>query len=275
MNAGFMPESFRIDAVHTELSDTFTLDLVPLKAGRRLGFLPGQFNMLYAFGQGEVPISISGDPTHPSPLVHTIRAVGPVTRAMWRMRVGETIGVRGPFGTAWPVKEMAGHDVVIVAGGVGLAPLRPAIYWLLAHRQDYGRICIFYGARTPDDMLYAEQLRQWRSHFDLTVDVTVDRATGDWVGNVGVVPRLIRGGGFDPGDTRALVCGPEIMMTSAAQTLEERGVEAKHIYVSLERNMKCAVGYCGHCQLGPEFICKDGPVFRLDTVSSLFAVEEL
>ena len=275
MNTGLIPESFRIQTVHPELSDTFTLELVPLEKNRDLHFLPGQFNMLYAFGQGEVPISISGDPTRTGPLVHTIRAVGPVTRAMWRMRAGEVVGVRGPFGTAWPVREMEGYDAVIVAGGVGLAPLRPAIYWLLAHRKRYGRLCIFYGARTPDDMLFARELQQWRSHFDLTVDVTVDRSTGDWAGNVGVVPRLIRGGGFDPGNTMALVCGPEVMMTASAETLEERGVDAGRIYLSLERNMKCAVGYCGHCQLGPQFICKDGPVFRLDAVQHLFAVEEL
>jgi len=274
MNTGLIPESFRIQTVHPELSDTFTLELVPLEGNRELHFLPGQFNMLYAFGQGEVPISISGDPTRTGSLVHTIRAVGPVTRAMWRMRAGEVMGLRGPFGTAWPVREMEGSDVVIVAGGVGLAPLRPAIYWVLAHRKRYGRVCIFYGSRTPDDMLYASELHQWRSHFDLMVDVTVDRSTGDWAGNVGVVPRLIRGGGFDPGNTMALLCGPEIMMTSAAETLEERGVDESRIYLSLERNMKCAVGYCGHCQLGPEFICKDGPVFRMDAVQALFAVEE-
>jgi NAD(P)H-flavin reductase len=231
--------------------------------------------MLYVFGIGEVPISISGDPARALPLVHTIRAVGPVTKAMWKMKRGDTVGVRGPYGSAWPVIEAEGEDIVIVTGGVGLAPLRPAIYHILANRHKYGNVCIYYGARTPEDILFRSELEQLRGHFDLTVDVTVDRATGSWAGRVGVVTRLISRRGFDPFNTIALVCGPEVMMRYAIKALNEEGVGNDRIYVSLERNMKCAVGFCGHCQFGEHFVCKDGPVFRFDQVENIFEIREL
>lgn len=269
------PEPYRIERVRRDLADTFSLDLVPAGGGAPLAFRPGQFNMLYAFGLGEVPISISGDAEAGGPLVHTIRAVGPVTEAMRGLRAGAVLGVRGPFGSHWPVVEAEGMDLVIIAGGVGLAPLRPAIYYALRHRRRFGRVCIFYGARTPDDLLYKAELKRWRGEFDLVVDVTVDRASHDWAGKVGVVTRLVEGGGYDPLHTVALVCGPEVMMRYAARALLARGVAREGIFLSLERNMKCAVGLCGHCQLGPHFVCKDGPVFRLDQVERLLAVDEL
>ncbi|MBL6928929.1 MAG: FAD/NAD(P)-binding protein [Rhodospirillales bacterium] len=270
-----VPAPFRIERVRKELSDTFTLDLVPAERKRGFSFLPGQFNMLYVFGVGEIPISISGDPGVNDKIVHTTRAVGNVTNAMWKLGVGQTIGVRGPFGTAWPVEAAEGSDIVIVTGGIGLAPLRPAIYQILANRQAYGNVCILYGARTPEDILFRKELEKWRGQFDMQVDVTVDHATGRWGGKVGVVTKLIGRGGFDPHHTVALVCGPEVMMRYAVDTLVERGVSEQNIHVSLERNMKCGIGFCGHCQLGGDFVCKDGPVFPFDAVADRFAIQEL
>lgn len=267
------PRPFRIVKVRRELKDTFTFDLVA-QDGRALAFAPGQFNMLYVFGVGEVPISISGDPAIPEALTHTTRAVGAVTKAMWRLKAGEVVGVRGPFGSSWPVAAAEGDDVVIVAGGIGLAPLRPLIYSVLAQRERFGKVLILYGARTPDDILYAKQLREWRGRFDLSVQVTVDRAAGAWSGNVGVVTDLINRGGFDPHNTTAYVCGPEVMMRFGAEALIRKGVPAEKVWLSMERNMKCAIGFCGHCQWGGHFVCKDGPVFNYAAVADLLPLSE-
>ncbi len=269
------PMAYRVERIARDLHDTFTLDLQPEDRGNGLAFAPGQFNMLYQFGVGEVPISISGDPGQPERLVHTVRAVGTVTSAMARLKKGASLGVRGPFGSSWPVAQAEGNDIVIVAGGIGLAPLRPAIYHVLSERERYGRFVILYGARTPKDILYRRQLEQWRGRLDAFVDVTVDQATGPWRGNVGVVTRLIDRAAFDPGHTTAMVCGPEIMMRYAVHALNDRGVSDDRIYVSLERNMKCALGFCGHCQLGGHFVCRDGPVYRHDRVRELLKVREL
>jgi NAD(P)H-flavin reductase len=270
-----VPRLFRIQGVRKETADTFTLDLAAGDGGGMPPFAPGQFNMLYAFGVGEVPISISGDPGDCSTLRHTTRAVGPVTRAMQRLKKGDTIGIRGPFGSGWPVEEARGRDCVIVTGGIGLAPLRPALYSLVAHRESYGKIVLLYGARSPEDILYRRELERWRSKLDLDVYVTVDRAGGDWRGAVGVVPTLVRRVGFDAPNATAMVCGPEVMMRFAVRELESRGVEDGQIYLSMERNMKCAIGLCGHCQFGPTFICKDGPVFRFDRIASIFGRGEV
>ncbi|MCB0184060.1 MAG: FAD/NAD(P)-binding protein [Caldilineaceae bacterium] len=270
-----LPLTYRVVERQKENSDTFTLVLAPANGALSTAFAPGQFNMLYVFGVGEIPISISGDPAVATPVIHTTRAVGNVTRAMNGLRPGDTLGVRGPFGTAWPIAQANGHDVVIVCGGIGLAPLRPALYALLAHRERYGKIVLLYGARTQEDMLYRHELEQWRARFDLEVYVTVDRATGRWHGNVGVVTALIPRAPFDPAQTLAMVCGPEVMMRFTVQALARRGVAAERIYLSLERNMQCATGYCGHCQFGPKFICKDGPVFRYDTIAPFFGKQEV
>jgi NAD(P)H-flavin reductase len=268
-----LPEPFAVRHARRETHDIFTLELEPSAGAFR--FAPGQFTMLYAFGAGEVPISISGDPAHPERLVHTIRAVGAVSRALARLRRGDALGVRGPFGSAWPLEAAHGDDVIVIAGGVGLAPLRPAIYRLLAERSRYGRIVLLYGARTPADILYARELERWRARFDLEVEVSVDRAEGGWRGNVGVVTSLLERVKFDPLDASAFLCGPEVMMRFAAVELERRGVAHERIHVSLERNMKCAVGHCGRCQFGPHFICRDGPVFRYDRVRALMAKREV
>ena len=269
------PEPYYVRRRRIETADTFTLALTPVHAGSTLAYAPGQFTMLYAFGVGEVPISISGDPARPDALVQTIRAVGPVTAALGRLKRGDVVGVRGPFGTAWPLAAAEGHDVVLVPGGIGLAPLRPALYHLLAQRERYGRVILLYGARTPGDLLYRREVQRWRAHLDLEVGVTVDRAAADWRGAVGVVTTLIPRAPFDPAHTIALICGPEVMMRFTALELQERGVGPERIFVSLERNMKCALGWCGHCQFGPTFVCKDGPVFRFDRIKDWLGQQEV
>jgi NAD(P)H-flavin reductase len=269
-----VPRPFRVEKVVRDISDTFTLHLRPEEGRRAFPFAAGQFNMLYQFGVGEVPISISGDPGEPDRLIHTIRSVGTVTAGMAALKKGDVVGVRGPFGSAWPVEQAEGSDVLIIAGGIGLAPLRPVIYHVIANRGKFGRLRILYGARTPRDILFRGQLERWSSRLDTFVDVTVDRASGDWHGNVGVVTRLIGHGGFDPDNTVAMVCGPEIMIRFTLQALADRGVGNNRIYVSMERNMKCAVGFCGHCQYGGNFVCRDGPVFRFDRIEDIFALRE-
>jgi NAD(P)H-flavin reductase len=256
-----------------ETADTFTLVLDPSEGP--LPFAPGQFHMLSLPGVGEVPISISGDPARPETVVHTVRAVGSVTRALQRLVPGATVGLRGPYGTAWPVDRALGHDLVIVAGGIGLAPLRPAVYHALAHRGQYGRVVLLYGARSPKDILYPRELREWRGRFDVEVEVTVDRATADWQGSVGVVTRLVDRSPFDPASAVAFLCGPEVMIRFGVMALARRGIPDGRLFVSLERNMKCAVGLCGHCQLGPYFVCRDGPVFAYDRVRDLLRIAEV
>jgi NAD(P)H-flavin reductase len=269
------PEPFEVRHVTKETGDTFTLTLAPVAGARIRPFAPGQFNMLYVFGVGEVPISISGDPARPELLVHTIRAVGATTRAMQGLQKGDWVGVRGPFGAPWPVDQAHGHDVVLIAGGIGLAPIRPALYHVLLHRGLYGRVVLLYGARTPRDMLFPKELREWRSRFDVVVDVTVDRATMEWQGSVGVVTKMVQRSPFDPQSAMAFICGPEVMIRYAAQALQQRGTAETSIFVSMERNMKCAVGVCGHCQFGPFFVCKDGPVFRYDRIQRFFGMREV
>ena len=238
-------------------------------------FAPGQFNMLTVFGVGEVPISLSGDPAKPGCLVHTVRAVGAVSDALARLGPGDPVGLRGPFGAGWPMTEAAGRDVVIVAGGLGLAPLRPALYQLLAGRARYGKIVLLYGARSPDDILFRREIESWRRRLDIEIEVTVDHASSVWHGHVGVVTTLISRADFDPLHAIALVCGPEVMMRFAITALRHSGLDDQSIYLSMERNMKCAIGFCGHCQFGPVFVCRDGPVFRHDRVQSLLALKEI
>jgi NAD(P)H-flavin reductase len=257
-----------------ETADTWTLTLDP---GDPFAFAAGQFNMLYAFGAGEAPISISGDPADPTRLVHTIRVVGPVTRALCALEPGEVLGLRGPFGSAWPVDAARGGDALVVAGGLGLAPLRPVLYRLLAEREAFGRVALFYGTRTPADLLFRDELLSWRSRFDMQVYVTVDTDTADtpWRGDVGVVTALIPRARFDPAATTAFVCGPEVMMRFGSMALAGEGVALERIHISAERSMKCAVGHCGHCQYGPDFVCKDGPVYPYDQVAARLRIREL
>ncbi|MDE2183251.1 MAG: FAD/NAD(P)-binding protein [Alphaproteobacteria bacterium] len=270
-----VPRIGRVRRRVRELSDVWTLT-VEMEDGRPLAFAPGQFNMLTAFGVGEAAISISGDRDRAdSGLIHTIRAVGPVSGALTRLGPGDVIGVRGPFGVGWPVDAAKGSDVVIVAGGLGLAPLRPLIYAVLASRKDYGRFALLFGARTPADILFRREIEQWRRRLDVEIQVTVDTSGEDWYGNVGVVTALVPQASFDPQNTIAYVCGPEVMMRFGAAALRDAGVPDTAMYLSMERNMKCGVGLCGHCQLGTAFVCRDGPVFRNDVLRPLMAVKEL
>jgi NAD(P)H-flavin reductase len=266
------PVPFRVVRRRRETKDTFTLELEPAGA-TDLRPLPGQFTMLYVFGVGEVPISFSGAPG--GPLVHTVRAVGAVTEAICALDSGAAIGVRGPFGNSWPIEAAAGGDVVIVAGGIGLAPLRPVVHHVLANRARYGDVVLDYGSRTPQDLLFRPELTRLQRRSDLQVEVTVDAATGTWRGRVGVVPKLVAGARFDPDAASAFVCGPEIMMRFTVDALLERGVSPERIHLSMERNMQCGIGQCGHCQLGPTLICRDGPVYRFDELEELMEVREL
>jgi NAD(P)H-flavin reductase len=270
-----VPQPYRVRRVRRETHDTFTLELRPADPARTLSFSPGQFNMLYMFGVGEVPISISGDPSDPERIVHTTRVVGTVTKAMHRLKVNDYLGVRGPFGTPWPLDKAQGSDVMIIAGGIGLAPLRPAVYRLLAHREKFGKVVILSGTRTPADILFRREMEQWRSRFDVDVFTTVDRAMSGWKGNVGVVTTLIARAPVDPQNSIAMVCGPEVMMRFTVMELQKRGLGTDRIYVSMERNMKCGLGLCGHCQYGPSFVCKDGPVYPFDRIKDHFATREI
>ena len=266
------PIPFKVRSVREELSHTFTLELEPPNGD--FEFEPGQFTMLYAFGIGEVPISISSSATREATLLQTIRRTGAVTHALGTLKSGDYVGIRGPYGTPWPMKQAKGRDLLIVGGGIGLAPLRPAIYHALENRDDYERVVVLYGTRTPDDILFETELRRWGDRTDITTLITVDAADRGWYGAVGVVTRLIGRVGFDPSNTTALVCGPEIMMTVTAERLMEGySMAPENIYVTMERNMKCGIGVCGHCQFGPKFICTDGAVFPYDEVGHLFDIK--
>lgn len=253
--------------------DAWTLEL-EMDSGAHLDYAPGQFNMLTAFGVGESAISMSGDPAG-APLIHTIRAVGPVSRALTGLDPGDPVGVRGPFGVGWPMKQAEGKDIVLVAGGLGLAPLRPAVYRLLGERERYGRVTLLFGARRPEDILFRREVEGWRARFDIDVDVTVDHATSDWRGHVGVVTTLISRLDIDAAKSLAMICGPEVMMRFVALALADKGMAESDIYLSMERNMKCAIGHCGHCQLGPSLICRDGPVFTFERLKRWLTVKEL
>ena len=264
------PRSFAVTRRRKETEDTWTLELEPAGGGP-LQLSPGQFTMLYAFGIGEVPISVSGDVE--GRLVHTVRAVGAVTQAICGAKRGAVLGVRGPFGNAWPVESALGGDAIVIAGGIGLAPLRPVVHELHRRRRELGEAVVLYGSRRPDELLYARELDRWRKR--LQVDVTVDAADASWTGKVGFVAKLVASARFDPAAATAFICGPEIMMRTSTEALLERGVAPDRIYVSMERNMQCGVGHCGHCQLGPTLICRDGPVYRWDEVEALMRVREL
>ncbi|HTW41943.1 MAG TPA: FAD/NAD(P)-binding protein [Solirubrobacteraceae bacterium] len=268
-----VPAPFTLVAKRQDTSDTWTLQL-RADTGSPLAFAPGQFTMLSAFGTGEVPISISGDAGADGPLVHTVRAVGLATEAICRADVGEVLSVRGPFGRAWPVAEIDGADVLVIAGGIGLAPLRPAILALLARRERYGRLLLLYGGRSPDQLLYTGELEAWANR-GLEVALTVDSAGPEWLGHVGVVPRLIARAHFDAAGAVALVCGPEVMMRFTVAALARSGVGEERIYASMERNMQCGIGHCGHCQLGPTLVCRDGPVYRWSELAPWLAIREL
>jgi NAD(P)H-flavin reductase len=268
-----VPEPFEVLSTRRETADTWTLELAR-HSGEPFAFSPGQFTMISAGGAGEVPISISGDPGEPERLVHTVRAVGLATQAICAAEPGRVLSVRGPFGRAWPDQELHGADVVIAAGGIGLAPLRPTVLSLLAAPERYGRVVVLYGGRAPDQLLYADELRSWVER-GLEVELTVDSAGPEWLGHVGVVTRLIARAEIDGRRAVGLSCGPEVMMRFAVAALRAAGVADDRLYASMERNMQCGIGHCGHCQLGPTLVCRDGPVYRWDELERWLAIREL
>jgi len=274
----YQPQRHRVVSRRRESHDTVTIGLVPVAlvpAGGELERVrPGQFNMVSAFGVGEIPISVSGVNSRRGTLLHTIRAVGAVSTALTQARKGDVLGVRGPFGTPWDVEAADEADLVVVAGGLGLAPLRLAAIEAIAARR-LGRVFVLVGARSPQDLLFARDLERWARQPGVEVNVTVDHAGPEWTGHVGLVTDLVRRAQFDPARALALVCGPEVMMRFTARALAERGVATGRIRLSLERNMKCGIGLCGHCQLGPLLLCRDGPVVSAERVGHLLGVREL
>jgi len=269
-----VPAAVKVKQIVWETDDTFTLMLETSALGE-YRFSPGKFNMLYAFGVGEAVISISSYFWKGREIFHTIHRVGIVTIALSKLKKGGTLGLRGPFGSYWPSEPAQGHDICIVAGGIGLAPLRPLIYTLLDQREMFGRIILLYGARSPRDLLYTVELEKWQGKNTMEVLSIVDRGDSAWKGHIGVVTNLFSYIRLDERRTVAYVCGPETMMKYTVMELEKRGVATDQIYLSMERNMKCAVGFCGHCQYGPYFICKDGPVFHLPAIKELLDRKEL
>jgi NAD(P)H-flavin reductase len=271
MTDAMVPLPYRVTARHEETADTVTLTLRPRDAAiPRVA--PGQFTMLYAFGVGEVPISVS-DPG-PAGLRQTLRSVGAVTAALHRARPGTVLGVRGPYGAGWRLPREPGVDLLLVAGGIGLAPLRPALYAALRRRDHFRRLTVVVGARTPKDLLFTDEFAGWAAR-GARVEVTVDRPADGWTGRVGVAPRVLDELSVDGSHTCALVCGPGVMMRFTAEALLARGVPPAAVQVSLERNMRCGIAWCGHCQLGPLLLCRDGPVVGYDRAGPLLTVREL
>lgn len=271
----WLPRWARIAAITHEAPGVSTYELVMDDAAASLanGFLPGQFNMLYLPGFGEAAISISSDPARTDSLGHTVRVVGNVTRALAHLHLGDQVGVRGPYGSSWPIDSCRDCDVVIACGGVGLAPLRPVVYHVIRHRAHYRRVHLLYGARTPHDLLYTSEYDAWRTA-GVEVSVTVDLGDKNWQGRIGVVPMLMDRLRLNAAQTRLFTCGPEVMMRFVILEALGRRVRREHIFMSMERNMNCALGFCGHCQLGPAFICKDGPVFTYEELEPYLHVQD-
>ncbi len=269
-----LPQCWTVRSISKETPNTFTLALESTGGGDT-AFQPGQFSMLWVFGVGELPISISGDPGNAGSLTYTVRSVGHATHALVSRRPGDAVGVRGPFGVGWPVEGAKGRDILLVAGGIGLAPLRPVIYHVQRHIDAYGKLIVLYGARSPRDVLFSRELTAWARHPGTQVLSTVDYGGVGWRGRAGVVTSLFKFLRLRPTQTTAMVCGPEIMMRFVSRELLARGLAAEDLYLSIERNMKCAVGFCGHCQWGPHFICKDGPVFPYRRIAQLLDRYEL
>ncbi len=267
----------RIAAITPEISGvaTYDFEFTDPDAANRYQFRPGQFNMLYLPGVGEAAISLSAHPAARRRWSHTIRVAGNVTQALAQLGTGGVLGLRGPFGSSWPIDDCRGRDVILVAGGIGLAPLRPVVYRLLAERSHFGQLTLLHGARSPGGLLYTREHATWNAG-GVAVQTTVDRTAADWNGNVGTAVVLLDRLPLPrPENTVLLTCGPDVMMHFTARAALQRGLPASQLWISAERNMQCAVGLCGHCQLGPEFVCQDGPVFRYDRIAPFFRVEGL
>ena len=280
MLAGIPPYVATIRRVVPDAEETLTywVAIDDPQVRRSYHFQPGQISMLGVFGVGEIPISISSDPARPLVLAHTVRACGRVTNALKALKAGDQVTVRGPFGRPWPVERARGGDLLIVAGGLGMAPLRSAIYTAIRNRGSFRRLIVLVGARSPEQILFPYEMSLWEHLLGMhrvELHQTVDVADGDWPHDVGVVTTLFPKAEIDPLVTTVFTCGPEIMMRFAIRDLLAMGVPKKRIWLSMERNMQCAVKFCGHCQIGPFFVCEDGPVFRYDEIGELMEVDEL
>ena len=268
-----LPVPYRVVGATPESPGVTTLLFEPALDEECLRFAPAQFGMVGVPGFGEVPISFSSDPDADDHVGMTIRQVGAATRALTGVDLGSTVGMRGPFGLPWPVEEAHDRDLLVVAGGLGLAPLRSLVVTAARDRERFARVSLAYGARSPDDILYRADLDGW-SRADLEVAITVDRADPTWTGHTGLVTELFDAVVDRPSATVAMMCGPDQMMLASGIALIGLGVSPSRIWVTLERNMECGIGLCGHCQLGPVFVCRDGPVFRFDRISALLGRSE-
>jgi NAD(P)H-flavin reductase len=242
---------------------------IALPGGRPLGHQPGQFVEVSILGVGEAPISVSSSPTRPGGFELVVRRVGSVTAALHHLPTGATIGIRGPFGTSFPAEEATGRDLLLIGGGIGMVPLRSLIQYVLDNRDHYGRVIVFFGARSPAERLFVDELADWARRDDVEFLETVDRADGDWTGNVGVITTLFPRIEIDPANTLCAVVGPPVMYKFVIFEATSLGIDPSHIFLSLERRMKCGVGKCGHCQIGPLYVCQDGPVFRYSDIQHL------
>ena len=265
----------RIVRIVEEIGGVRSYDLVLDNTAVRTAyrFVPGQFNMLYLPGIGEAAISISSSMATPDLLTHTVRSVGNVTAALARAKVGDPVLIRGPFGNPWPVDRLADRDVVIVAGGLGLASQRSLIDALARHATACRSTAVIHGAKRPADLLFQSEYAAWKAA-GIDMHPIVDVGDGGWSGPVGLVTKLLDTLPLEPHSTTLLCCGPDRMMTAVAEKAFARGVPAEEVYLSLERNMSCAVAHCGLCQFGPLFVCRDGPVFSFDRISQFLAVPQ-
>jgi NAD(P)H-flavin reductase len=268
--------AMRIMVIRDEVTGVRTYDLVfrDSRAAARYEFAPGQFNMLYLPGIGEAAISISSDPADRSSISHTVKSVGNVTDALARLAVGDEVILRGPFGTPWPLADLRGHDIVIAVGGVGLASVRAAILAIARDRESYGRVAVLFGAKTPAALLYQREYDAWRGR-GIDVRTIVDQADAGWRGRTGLVTLLFDDLALDPSRTGLLACGPEPMMLAVVRRAEAEGLAQSQMFLSMERNMICAARLCGLCQFGPEFVCRDGPVFPYDRIARFLTIPNL
>ncbi len=249
--------------------DTFTMRL-SVSGVDRFSFLPGQFNMLYLYGVGEVPISIVPDGDSHNSFDHTIRVVGRVTNGLGELQPGARVGIRGPFGRSWPIDMAKGRDLLLVTGGLGNAPLVGVMEHLVKQRDEFGHVDLLHGVKQDAELIWHDRYQKWATLPNTRVLLTADNPSPDWSGSQGTVVDLFSQLSITPQNTTAMLCGPEVMMLAAIERLRGMGVVDSNIWVSLERNMQCGMGKCGHCQMGPKFVCKDGPVFCLSEISGYF-----
>ncbi len=268
----YLPKEVEIIQRTQESSSIFTLHFrfTDEEHHKQFQFYPGQFNMLYLYGVGEVAISIVSDPRKKTFLSHTIRAVGRVTKAMQKLQVGDRLGIRGPFGVGWPLQKTIGKDIIVLTGGLGCAPSVSIINYILGRRRHYGKLSILQGVKHSDDFIFRKQYAKWQKSDHTEVYIAADQAGPKWPWGVGYVTDLIDHIMIQPDNSVVMMCGPEMMMNTAVKVFTQKGILENDIYLSMERNMECGIGHCGHCQYGGLFVCKDGPVFAYSQIKELF-----